>query len=50
MALANTVLFATPPALPLPSADAEFRYQPTETELVRLNTVTAFQPRGPPAS
>ena len=50
MALANTVLFATPPALPLPSADAEFRYQPIDTEFVRLNTVTAFQPRGPPAS
>jgi hypothetical protein len=50
MALANTVLFATPPALPLPSADVEFTYQPTETKLVRLNTVTAFQPRGPPAS
>ena len=50
MALANTVLFATPPALLLPSADAEFAYRLTETEFVRLNTVTAFQPRGPPAS
>jgi DUF2946 family protein len=50
MALANTVLFAAPPALPLPSADAEFTYQPTETEFVRLNTVAAFQARGPPVS
>ena len=50
MALANTVLFATPPALLLPSADAEFAYRLTETEFVRLNTVIAFQPRGPPAS
>lgn len=50
MALANTVLFATPPALLLPSADAEFVYQATETEFVRLNSAVAFQPRGPPAS
>jgi hypothetical protein len=51
MALANTVLFATPPALLLPGADADFAYQTPETEFVRSNSAaSAFQPRGPPAS
>jgi hypothetical protein len=51
MALANTVLFATTPALLLPGAFAAFAYQTTGTEFVRLNSAAAaFQPRGPPAS
>jgi DUF2946 family protein len=51
IALASTLLFATPPPLLVPSADADFEYQTTETEFVRLNsTAAAFQARGPPAS
>jgi hypothetical protein len=51
MALANTVLFATPPALLLPSGGIEFAYYASETEFVRSNSAAAaFQPRGPPAS
>jgi hypothetical protein len=51
IALANMVLFATPPALLLPTADAELLHQATDTEFVDLNSAAAaFQPRGPPAS
>ena len=50
IALASTVLFATPPVLLLPQA-AEFRYLVTDAEFVHLNPVgLAFQPRAPPAS
>jgi hypothetical protein len=49
IALANTVLFATPPLLLLPQA-IEFLYQTTDAEFVHLNTVrVAFQPRAPPS-
>jgi len=51
VALANTVLFATLPALPLPIAYAELAYQVIETGLVDLNSARlAFRPRGPPIS
>jgi hypothetical protein len=50
VAMANAVLFATPPALPLPQA-AEFRYLATDAGFVALNSArVAFQPRAPPAS
>jgi hypothetical protein len=50
IALANTVLFATPPLLLLPEA-VEFLYLTTDAEFVHLNSArTAFQPRAPPAS
>jgi hypothetical protein len=50
MALANTVLFATPPLLLLPQA-VEFLYQTTDAEFVHLNSArVAFQPRAPPVS
>jgi hypothetical protein len=50
MALANAVLFASPPILLLPQA-VEFLYRTTEAEFVRLNPArVAFQPRAPPAS
>jgi hypothetical protein len=50
MALANAVLFATPPVLLLPQA-VEFLYLATEADFVRLNAVrVAFQPRAPPIS
>ena len=50
MALANTVLFATPPVLLLPQA-VEFLYQTTDAEFVHLNSArVAFQPRAPPVS
>jgi hypothetical protein len=50
IALANTVLFATPPLLQLPQA-IEFLYQTTDAEFVHLNSArVAFQPRAPPAS
>jgi hypothetical protein len=50
MALANTVLFATPPLLLLPQA-VEFLYLTTDAEFVHLNAVrVAFQPRAPPTS
>ena len=49
MALANNVLFATPPLLLLPQA-VEFLYQTTDAEFVHLNSArVAFQPRAPPA-
>ena len=50
MALANNVLFATPPLLLLPQA-VEFLYQTTDAEFVHLNSArVAFQPRAPPLS
>ena len=50
MALANTVLIATPPLLRLPQA-VEFLYLTTDAEFVHLNsTAVAFQPRAPPVS
>jgi hypothetical protein len=50
MALANAVLFSSPPALLLPQA-VEFLYRTTEAEFVHLNSARlAFQPRAPPAS
>jgi hypothetical protein len=50
MALANTLLFATPPLLQLPQA-VEFLYLTTDAEFVHLNSArVAFQPRAPPAS
>jgi hypothetical protein len=50
VAMANTVLFATPPALVLPQA-VEFLYVVTEAEFVDLNSACiAFQPRAPPLS
>jgi len=50
MALANTVLFATPPLLLLPQA-VELLYRTTDAELVHLNSArVAFQPRAPPVS
>jgi hypothetical protein len=50
MALANNVLFATPPLLLLPQA-VEFLYLAADAEFVHLNSVrAAFQPRAPPIS
>ena len=50
MALANAVLFATPPLLWLPQA-IEFLYLTTDAEFVHLNSARVpFQPRAPPAS
>jgi hypothetical protein len=50
VALANTVLFATPPLLLLPQA-IEFLYLTTDAEFVHLNSArVAFQPRAPPVS
>jgi uncharacterized iron-regulated membrane protein len=50
IALANTVLFATPPLLLLPQAN-EFVYLATNAEFFQLNSVrVAFQPRAPPIS
>jgi uncharacterized iron-regulated membrane protein len=50
IALANSVLFATPPLLSLPQA-VEFLYLTTDAEFVHLNSArVAFQPRAPPAS
>jgi hypothetical protein len=50
MAMANAVLFATPPLLLLPQA-VEFLYLTTDAELVHLNAArVAFQPRAPPVS
>jgi hypothetical protein len=50
MALANAVLFATPPVLLLPQA-IEFLYLATDAEFVHLDSIrVAFQPRAPPAS
>jgi hypothetical protein len=50
MALANAVMFASPPLLLLPQA-VEFLYLTTDAEFVHLNSARiAFQPRAPPAS
>jgi hypothetical protein len=50
IALANTIMFATPPLLLLPQA-IEFLQQTTNAEFVHLNSAhVAFQPRAPPAS
>jgi len=50
MALANTVLFASPPVLLLPQA-VEFLYLTTDAEFVHLTHASVvFQPRAPPAS
>jgi hypothetical protein len=50
IAMANAVLFATPPLLELPQA-VEFLYRTTDAEFINLNSVrVAFQPRAPPIS
>jgi hypothetical protein len=50
MAMANAVLFATPPALPLPQA-TEFSPLTIDAAFVLVNSVrVAFQPRAPPIS
>ena len=50
IALANTVLFATPPLLLLPQA-VELLYLTTDAEFLHLNSArVAFQPRAPPVS
>jgi Protein of unknown function (DUF2946) len=50
VAMANAVLFATPPLLPLLQA-TEFLYCSTDAEFVHLTTFrVAFQPRAPPIS
>jgi Protein of unknown function (DUF2946) len=50
IAMANAVLFATPPLLLLPKA-VEFLCRATDAEFVHLNSVhVAFQPRAPPIS
>ena len=50
VAMANTVLFATPPVLLLPQA-VEFRYLVPDAGFVHpISARVAFQPRGPPAS
>ncbi len=50
VAMAGTVVFATPPLLHLPQA-VEFLYLTTDAEFVHLKAAgTAFQPRAPPAS
>jgi DUF2946 family protein len=50
IALANAVLFATPPLLLLPQA-VGLLYLTTDAEFVHLNSAhVAFQPRAPPIS
>jgi hypothetical protein len=50
IALANAVLFATPPFLQLPQA-IEFLYLTTDAEFTHLNSAyPAFQSRAPPVS
>jgi hypothetical protein len=50
VAMAGTVLFATPPLLHLPQA-IELLYRTTDAEFIHLKSAgTAFQPRAPPAS
>jgi Protein of unknown function (DUF2946) len=50
MAMANTVLFATPPVVLLPQTIA-FSYMPAAAEFARVASVrVAFQPRAPPIS
>ncbi len=50
MAMANAVLFATPPVLLLPQA-IEFSYLASDAGFAHVSTVrVAFQPRAPPIS
>jgi DUF2946 family protein len=50
VAMAGTVLFATPPLLLLPQA-VEFLYLTTDAEFTHLKSAgAAFQPRAPPAT
>jgi predicted lysophospholipase L1 biosynthesis ABC-type transport system permease subunit len=50
MAMAGTVLSASPPILLLPDA-VEFLYRTTDAEFLHLKSAgVAFQPRAPPAS
>jgi hypothetical protein len=50
IALANNVLFSTPPLLLLPQA-VELLYLAADAEFVHLNSArVAFQPRAPPVS
>jgi hypothetical protein len=50
IAMANAVLFATPPVLQLPQA-VEFLYLTTEAEFIHLDSArVVFQPRAPPIS
>ncbi|MDO9062828.1 MAG: DUF2946 family protein [Bradyrhizobium sp.] len=50
IALARTVVSATPPAMLLPQAEA-FQYRVTDAAFVDLSPAgVAFQPRAPPAS
>jgi hypothetical protein len=50
MAMASTVLFASPPILLLPEA-VELLYRTTDAEFIHLKSAgTGFQPRAPPAS
>lgn len=50
VAMAGTVVFATPPILQLPQA-VDLLYRTTDAEFVHLKSAgTAFQPRAPPAS
>jgi len=50
MAMASTVLFASPPILLLPEA-VEFLFRTTDAEFIHLKSAGhAFQPRAPPAS
>lgn len=50
IALANTMLFATPPIL-LPPQAVEFFHLTTDAEFIQLSSASAaFQPRAPPAS
>jgi len=50
MAMANTVLFATPPVVLLPQA-VDFSYVTAAAEFVRAAHLrVAFQPRAPPVS
>jgi hypothetical protein len=50
IAMANAVVFATPPLLQLPQA-VEFLYRTTDAEFVHLHTARlASQPRAPPIS
>ncbi len=51
IAMANAVIFATPPLLLLPQQAVEFLYLTTDAEFVDLNSArVAFQPRAPPIS
>ena len=50
MAMASTVVFASPPILRLPEA-VDLLYRSTDAEFVHLKSAgIAFQPRAPPAS